>query len=37
LVEIYTELANKRITLFENAITPIPSDVVVPSDATKCS
>ena len=37
LVEIYTELANKRITLFENAITPIPSDVVVPSDATKSS
>ena len=37
LIEIYTELANKRITLFENAITPIPSDVVVPSDATKCS
>jgi len=37
LIEIYTELANKRIALFENAITPIPSDVVVPSDATKCS
>jgi len=35
LIEIYTELTNKRIALLENAITPISSDVV-PSDATKC-